>query len=305
MYSEINSANEPAVSTPTTPEPIIPWGWVRALLAVPVWILFQFIILVPTMRFLGIGWETSQGDLLVQPGGLVVQASSLVSTLLTVWVMRRWIDRGSLLSLGLHLNRSYLRDLAAGVLCGITLISAIFLAILGYGGLTVISLQTPSVSFLMLTVAMILVAVNEELLVRGYLLGNLMTSTNKYVALLLSSLIFSIFHLLNPNSSSIGLINIVLAGMLLGIYYIHERNLWFPIGLHFSWNLFQGGVYGSQVSGVKVASVVTIDATGDPLLTGGSFGFEASLVTTVILAAAILVVHLIYRPKAEPGAPSV
>jgi membrane protease YdiL (CAAX protease family) len=287
------------------PEPVIPWGWVRALLAVPVWVLVQIIVMIPTMQLLGIGWETSQGDLIVRPVGLVVQLGQLVSTLLTVWVMRRWIDRASFVSLGLSLNRAYVRDLIAGVFCGIALISAIFLVVLGGGGLSVVSVQLPSLSFVMLTIAMILVAINEELYVRGYLLTNLMASTNKYVALLLSSLIFSLFHLFNPNSSTVGLVNIVLAGLLLGVYYIHKRNLWFPIGLHFSWNLFQGGVYGSEVSGVKIASVITITTTGDPLLTGGSFGFEASLVTTVLLSAAILVVHLIYRPRTAPAAQSV
>jgi membrane protease YdiL (CAAX protease family) len=287
------------------PEPVIPWVWVRALLAVPVWVLVQIIVMIPTMQLLGIGWETSQGDLIVRPVGLVVQLGQLVSTLLTVWVMRRWIDRASFVSLGLSLNRAYVRDLIAGVFCGIALISAIFLVVLGGGGLSVVSVQLPSLSFVMLTIAMILVAINEELYVRGYLLTNLMASTNKYVALLLSSLIFSLFHLFNPNSSTVGLVNIVLAGLLLGVYYIHKRNLWFPIGLHFSWNLFQGGVYGSEVSGVKIASVITITTTGDPLLTGGSFGFEASLVTTVLLSAAILVVHLIYRPRTAPAAQSV
>jgi membrane protease YdiL (CAAX protease family) len=305
VESEVNLSAETATPVTMPPEPVIPWGWVRALLAVPVWVLVQIIVMIPTMQLLGIGWETSQGDLIVRPVGLVVQLGQLVSTLLTVWVMRRWIDRASFVSLGLSLNRAYVRDLIAGVFCGIALISAIFLVVLGGGGLSVVSVQLPSLSFVMLTIAMILVAINEELYVRGYLLTNLMASTNKYVALLLSSLIFSLFHLFNPNSSTVGLVNIVLAGLLLGVYYIHKRNLWFPIGLHFSWNLFQGGVYGSEVSGVKIASVITITTTGDPLLTGGSFGFEASLVTTVLLSAAILVVHLIYRPRTAPAAQSV
>ena len=303
MSFETGQPLQTATPTSGDPEPIIPWGWVRALVSVPIWIIVQIIVTLPLMYFLRVGPEVDRGALIANPVGLALHLGELVATLLTVWILRWGIDRRSFLSLGLTLSRDYLRDLAAGVLCGIALISAIFAAIFGSGGLAVLSLQLPSVSFVMLTIAMILVAINEELLVRGYLLGNLMTSTNNYVALLLSSLIFSLFHLMNPNNSIIGLVNIVLAGLLLGIYYIHKRNLWFPIGLHFSWNLFQGGVYGSRVSGVSIESVISIETTGDPLLTGGSFGFEASLLTTVLLAAATLVVHLIYRPRPVAASP--
>jgi membrane protease YdiL (CAAX protease family) len=301
MENEFNDPGETVAPPPSLPEPIIPWGWLRALLSLPLWIFMQVILVIPVAIFLGLDLNSDNGAIVDQPAGIAVQLATLLATVLIVWVLRKWVDRGTFTSLGLSFNKSYARDLVMGVICGLALISAIFLIVLGFGGLTVVSLQPPTVSLAILTIVMIIVAANEELYVRGYLLNNLMTSTNKYVALLLSSLVFALFHIFNPNGSLIGLANIVLAGLLLGIYYVHKRNLWFPIGLHFSWNLFQGGVYGSEVSGVKVASIVQIEATGDPLLTGGSFGFEASLVTTVLLAVAALVVHLIYRPRPSPA----
>lgn len=106
---------------------------------------------------------------------------------------------------------------------------------------------------------------------------------------------------MNPNTSVAGLVNIVLAGILLGVYYIHCRNLWFPIGLHFAWNLFEGPVYGSAVSGNMVTSVFTQEVVGNSQITGGDFGFEASWITTVVIIVATIAIHLIYRKRNEAG----
>jgi membrane protease YdiL (CAAX protease family) len=197
----------------------------------------------------------------------------------------------------LDLTKRYIRDLAAGILWGIVLISTVFLVIYAAGGVTITGVQFPWDKLATLTIVMFLVGINEELYVRGYLLTNLMESTNKYVALLITSLIFSASHLFNPNWTLIGLANIILAGLLLGIYFVHQRNLWFPIGMHFSWNLFQGPIYGAEVSGVATPSVLQTEISGSELLTGGEFGFEASLVATAAIVVSIILVHLIYRPR--------
>ncbi|MCF6222853.1 MAG: CPBP family intramembrane metalloprotease [Flavobacteriaceae bacterium] len=79
-----------------------------------------------------------------------------------------------------------------------------------------------------------IVAIVEEVLFRGYVLRNLMISFNKYTALIISSLLFSLMHGFNPNIDLFGLIDLFLAGILLGISYVYTKNLWFPIALHFN-----------------------------------------------------------------------
>ena len=122
---------------------------------------------------------------------------------------------------------------------------------------------------------------------RGYVLTNLMASMNKYWALVASSVIFSVMHLANDNVSILPTVNLFLAGILLGIYTIHKRNLWFPIAMHFTWNFMQGPVLSFEVSGLKTDSFINQEIAGYELMTGGEFGFEGSILLTVMMLAAI------------------
>ena len=146
----------------------------------------------------------------------------------------------------------------------------------------------------------ILVAIAEELIFRGYVLSNFMDSfKNKYVALFLSSLLFAIFHGLNPNLSLVGFVNLIVAGLALGITYIHTKNLWFPIFLHLSWNYFQGPIFGFEVSGLNFSSVIQQKVTGNELITGGNFGFEGSILITILLIGMVIVTDRILVKRAR------
>ena len=134
-------------------------------------------------------------------------------------------------------------------------------------------------------------------MIRGYILSNFSDSMNKYIALVVSSLLFAVMHLANANVTILSFVNIFLAGILLGIYYIHKRNLWFPISLHFSFNFFQGPIFGFEVSGVDVTGVIIHKVRGPDLITGGIFGFEGSIIATLLLLISIVVLHFKFEEK--------
>ena len=122
-----------------------------------------------------------------------------------------------------------------------------------------------------------------------------MASMNKYWALVASALLFSAMHLGNDNTSLLSTANIFLARIMLGIYTIHKGNLWFPIAMHFTWNFFQGPILGFEVSGTKMESVVNQKVSGNPLITGGEFGFEGSLLLTIMMIASTIYIHIKYK----------
>ena len=89
---------------------------------------------------------------------------------------------------------------------------------------------------------------------------------------------------------------LVLAGIVLGLPRLARGGLWLPIGLHFAWNLVQGPVLGMPVSGLPTPSLFHSGSLASPMLTGSSFGLEASMAMTAVLGLAIPVLYRRFLP---------
>lgn len=182
----------------------------------------------------------------------------------------------------------------AGVAAG--LYATGFLVILLTGNIHITSISFHASALGQAWIFFFFVALFEETMCRGFLLGQMMDAgINKFTALILSSTVFSILHFANPNFSVLPFINLLLAGILLGSAYIYTRNLWFAIALHWFWNWLQGPVLGFEVSGNNSeGSLLTLETTGHTLLHGGSFGFEGSLVCTLLMIISIALIIRYY-----------
>jgi uncharacterized protein len=129
-------------------------------------------------------------------------------------------------------------------------------------------------------------AVTEEMFFRGILFRWLEQFGGSWLALLLTSAMFGATHLGNPNATWISAIGIAFeAGVMLGAAYMLTRSLWLPMGLHAAWNFTQGEVFDIPVSGTEVHGLVDARLCCNPLLTGGGFGLEASLIAMVVATA--------------------
>jgi hypothetical protein len=125
-----------------------------------------------------------------------------------------------------------------------------------------------------------------------------MISFNKYIALIVSALLFSLLHAGNPNVDMFALANLFLAGILLGISYVYTKNLWFPIALHLSWNLFQT-LFGFNVSGIDSYHLIEISIIENNLLNGGLFGFEGSIFSIIFQVITIILIVWYYQKNKD------
>ena len=126
----------------------------------------------------------------------------------------------------------------------------------------------------------------EEILLRGVVFRLMEKWLGSVVALSFSALLFGGLHLSNPNASLLAAFAIAIeAGILLGAIYMVTRRLWAAIGLHMAWNFTQGGILGVAVSGFDMPGILKPVMPGSNLLTGGSFGAEASVPAIVICTA--------------------
>ena len=130
-------------------------------------------------------------------------------------------------------------------------------------------------------------AIVEELLFRGILFRWIEELAGSWAGLVVSSALFGLAHIMNPGATWFSSFCIfVEAGLLLGGAYMLTRSLWMPIALHFAWNFVQGAVFGLPVSGHPASGLVRAELQGPTLLSGGTFGLEASVIALVIASAA-------------------
>lgn len=145
------------------------------------------------------------------------------------------------------------------------------------------------------------VGIYEELVSRGYVLRTLAEGMSLrpfgprgglLLAFVLSSLVFGLLHQGNPNATPLlTTLNLALAGMFLGLGYVLTGELAISIGIHMTWNMFQGLVFGFPVSGLPPrVSLISIQQSGPEAWTGGAFGPEGGLVGILALVAGSLLI---------------
>ncbi len=239
---------------------------------------------------------TGNGDLIENQ--LVNQAIFLVSITLSIYVSRRFVDRRSFSSFGLGLNPRAWRDLWVGFLIPAVVMGAIFLVEWAFGWLEFrgFAWEFGPTSTILTTVPImlgvfILVGWNEELLSRGYWLQNMADGVNLPFGVVLSSVLFGLLHMGNPNATWIAVVGVMLAGVFLAYGYVRTKELWLSIGLHIGWNFFENTVFGFPVSGLDTLGLLFHTATGPELITGGAFGPEAGL---IVIPGMLLGAGLIY-----------
>ncbi|HSL27847.1 MAG TPA: type II CAAX endopeptidase family protein [Anaerolineales bacterium] len=233
--------------------------------------------------------------------------NSVINTLAftaSVYVARRWLDRQSFQSLGLSLNRYTLPDILAGVAITLVQIGFIYFAMSALGWLTfqgfawefdpIDVIVTGVLQFL---VIFILAAWGEEILSRGYHLQTIASGSNLFWGAVISSAIFGMLHLSNPNATWLGAAGIFLAGITFAYAYLRTKQLWLPMGMHLGWNFFLGVVFGFPVSGLDIYNLTRIRVQGPELWTGGEFGPEAGLIIVPSLILAALMIYLYTRRR--------
>lgn len=216
-------------------------------------------------------------------GDILLEAATFLGILLPAALMLR-IERRPFSELGLSV-KGHVRGLWYGLLLAVVLFGVGFGLSVALGEVEVDAFQFDPWNLLTSFVFFLLVALAEETMIRGYVLGHLLyTRLNKFWSLFISSVLFALMHLFNPNIDFFPMLNLVLAGLMLGASYLYTRNLCFPISLHLFWNWIQGPILGYQVSGESFGkSMLTIHSPEENIVNGGAFGFEGSLICTVLM----------------------
>ena len=198
----------------------------------------------------------------------------------------RYFEKQGTSAIGLPFRREAWKETAAGALLGaIPVCLLLGLAVIaGYGTVSPAGMSAAGLIAMLLPMLLagFLLAAWEELVLRGYLLRQLTLGLSASAAVIITGVLFGLMHSDNPGANWQGVLYTAVSGILMGWLMVRSGSLWLLIGYHFGWNATAAGLFGLELSGFdENGSVFTSTLSGADWLTGGSYGFEASLPAVV------------------------
>ena len=249
------------------------------------------------------GLSDSQPDL----SFTLILVGSFLPIFFLIWLWLGIVERRPLWTTGLRppILKPYLR----GLLIGLLLFGTTVLFLGGFGFLEVENSNAQQAAWITIGGTVLVFCgwmvqgAAEEILARGFLMPILGVRWGPTAGVLVSSLLFSVLHLLNPNLSFLSLANLFLFGLFAALFALYEGGLWGAFAIHAIWNWAQGNLFGFEVSGLSIRSSILIDLaeTGPDWLTGGLFGPEGGFVVTLVLLSGISLLLLLSRRQKRLG----
>ena len=240
--------------------------------------------------------------------GLLVSGTELTIALSMLFLFSRFIDKRPFLSYGFagRTVSGAAREFGCGAAVAALMVSIVMLVLYMAGCYHVLSVQFNSQLFSFLPFFFV-AALREEVMFRGYVMQTLEKNWGIVSAIILSSVMFGFLHLMNfeddvslPAKLYSCFCLSIDAGLVFGVAYLATRRLWFPFGLHFAWNVFEGPIYGTPVSSLDLAKPLLVSKLSGPFyLTGGVFGPEASLVEVTVCLLLVGIMWTKYKKGAR------
>lgn len=218
----------------------------------------------------------------------------IIISCIIIWKI---FEKKKISEMGLTNFKEGYKDFILGLLFGAIAISIVAIILLVMGKVQFVnSLSKPQLSISLLegAILFIFVGFGEEILGRAYIMSVLKQTRNKWLILMISSIIFAILHLGNDGISVLAFINLFLVGLLFGYMFMKSKNIWMPIGYHITWNYFQGYIWGFQVSGITTNGLYKIKNINNNIINGGLFGPEGGLIVTVVICISFYIVYKYY-----------
>ena len=231
------------------------------------------------------------GTLLTWVGGYLagITGADLFGALMVNWLALQVCTEGlRMADLGLLWNRWSADNLAFGLFGGVGAACLVLGPPLLFHAARIAATPDDQPGWgAIITVGLMLAAgsAGEEICFRGYAFQTLLANYGAFATIIPVGVIFALLHAGNPNATTFGIVNTAGFGILFGFAYWRSRDLWLPIGLHFGWN-FTLPLFGANVSGLRMKITgYEMSWSAGTLWSGGAYGPEASLLTSLVLLA--------------------
>lgn len=273
----------------------------------PIWRLVIFILITFSINIpLQIILQKLLGQGLLR--GYISGSIYFLSVLISLYIQIKYLDKSSFKKYGLKLNNIWFKEFSFGFLIPIIQLSIFFIFLYLTGNLTISNYFTTNSSdytfiegFISELFGLVIGSSVEEIFFRAFLfylvyeaLRTLKKDPTKRALLILFLIapLFGLAHINNTGATIVSTINLGLDAIMMCLPFLITGRLGMSIGMHLSWNLFQGAVFGFAISGnVAKASIMKVSIL-DNLITGGTFGAEGSILLIVLDIIAITLILL-------------
>ncbi len=221
-----------------------------------------------------------------------------------LWIWVRFFEERSFITLGFNLKgalKKYLKGFFVGILMLVIVIG--LMSVIG----TVRILDNPEPFginglgiVLLLLLGYIVQGASEEIIARGWQFQVIGARYKPWLGAVISSVIFALLHGLNAGINLLALINLALFAFLLIFMILHDKSIWAACGWHTAWNWTMENVFGLKVSGTEgIVSVFKFRTEGPSIITGGDFGPEASILTSIVLIGGMIYILVVSKNKSK------
>lgn len=215
------------------------------------------------------------------------------------------IEKKSLSEMGLtkHFGNYFIGAIIGVLLLAVSVVAIILTGNMEYHGV----FENADILVIVLLIGGFVVqGATEEILCRGVVFHSLKEKTSLAIAMDISTLMFIIPHLSSLFDGGViygvlGIINLLLISTIFSLLTIRFKSIWAACGLHSFWNAVLYSVLGLNLSGndETVTAIFNMQSVGENIWNGGVYGIEASLITTVVLAFAAILIMVIDRKQVK------
>ena len=271
-------ATSPLAETPPTRPPIA-----GVLLRAGLFLLF--------VRILGglFGWALYELIGYFPAAALSIFAAAALATLIVL----KTFERASFLDVGLGWSPASSRHFGLGIAAGMipVIVAVLPFVLTGYASFERVADPAAGFTpgrFAMVFTMLLLGAIGEELMFRGYAFQIILNVARPFTTILPFAVLFAAAHTGNLHASAFPIVNTFLWGIVLGYAYVRSGDLWLPIGLHFGWNMALP-LLGAPLSGFDMPLTgFDLKWAAPDVISGGQYGLEGGALTTVLAVLLLL-----------------
>lgn len=260
------------------------------------------VILIYLLFSCGITIDHLIRSLAIPPASVIALAVQLFGTAVRIGILFAGmyfigkISGRTLSDYKVAIHTGDLRRFGVGLIIGIGAMCAVIMILYSSGVYSLGSGHGTPMSILTSLVMFIGVGVTEEYMFRGVLLFYFLR-WGRFWALMLTSVLFTAGHLVNPGVTLVAAVNMILGAVFWGLCVVVTGSVYLSAGIHTTWNWFIVSIAGVRLSGLDFGNglFTTHINTTAPVFTGGDFGPEAALACTGILIALNAAVLIYYH----------